>query len=98
MSRNQLSDRARKRAGLLLDVNHPQSPPPVRLLLQPRGEPPVDNFQTPHRIARGRIPAVKPVEYVKFVGRPPPECAVRITRSTANGCDAFVAQAKHCNP
>jgi len=68
---DQLRHAARERARLLLDIDHPQCSLALRLPRQPLAEPLVDDFEALHRVARGRIPAIEPVEYKEFIGWPP---------------------------
>src|ERR1700756_4136303 len=71
MAGDQLRHLARERAGLLLDINHPQRALALRLLRDPLAEPSVDEFEALQRLAQGGIPAIEPVEYEEFIGWPP---------------------------
>src|SRR5437773_1747518 len=70
MPSDQLSHLAREGTRLLLDIDHPKGALAVRFPPQAVAETTVDDLQPAHWVAARGVPAVEPVEDVKFVRRP----------------------------
>src|SRR5215470_5390470 len=70
MLRDQFTHCAREPTCLLLDIDDPERALPFRFAVHAITEPPVDELQPPERVSGSWVSAIKPVEHIKFVGRP----------------------------